>query len=62
MVSSASEAAMKKRVDELVKELAARTIELAGLKLKIRQFADYDEIKRELEIMKVSPHVFTLIA
>ena len=45
--------AAAKRVDELTKEVEVKTKEIEMYKARLKQFADYDEIKRELEIMKV---------
>ncbi|WWC64644.1 uncharacterized protein I303_107255 [Kwoniella dejecticola CBS 10117] len=42
----------KKKEDELAKEVASQTTEIQSLKTKVKQYSDYDEIKRELEIMK----------
>ncbi|WVO21140.1 uncharacterized protein IAS62_002445 [Cryptococcus decagattii] len=42
----------KKQAEESAKEISARTAEVDGLKAKMKEMADYDEIKRELEIMK----------
>lgn len=42
-----------KKIEELVREKEARVKEVEGLKERMRQYADYDEVKRELEIMKV---------
>ncbi|WWC71958.1 uncharacterized protein I206_105917 [Kwoniella pini CBS 10737] len=47
-----SQKAAKKKEDELVKEVASQNTEIHGLKTKVKQYSDYDEIKRELEIMK----------
>jgi homeobox protein cut-like len=41
------------RVAELNAELTAKNSEIDSLKKKLAKFSDYDEIKRELEIMKV---------
>lgn len=43
-----------RKVDELTKEKTAKAKEVEVLKERVKQFADYDEVKRELEIMKVS--------
>lgn len=62
------ERSMKKKVDEATKEAAGHVsicvsdvlqadkeaAEIETLRAKVKQFGDYDEIKRELEIMKVS--------
>ncbi|KAI9633995.1 CASP C terminal-domain-containing protein [Dioszegia hungarica] len=42
----------KKRADEAAKELAVQAAEIEHLRTRVKEFADYDEIKRELEIMK----------
>ncbi|KAK1922128.1 CASP C terminal-domain-containing protein [Papiliotrema laurentii] len=47
-----SERAEKKRAEEQAKEIATQAAEIESLKAKVKQFGDYDEIKRELEIMK----------
>ncbi|KAI0823762.1 CASP C terminal-domain-containing protein [Trametes gibbosa] len=41
-----------KRVDELTKEVQKKSAEVDQLRLRLKQYSDYDEIKRELEIMK----------
>lgn len=46
---------MKKREEELRRESDGSRAELLGLREKVKGYADYDEIKRELEIIKVSP-------
>jgi homeobox protein cut-like len=43
----------EKRQAELVKESEASKSELESLREKVKQYSDYDEVKRELEIMKV---------
>ena len=40
-----------KKVEELVREKEVRVKEVEGLKERLRQYADYDEVKRELEII-----------
>ncbi|KAK8853171.1 hypothetical protein IAR55_003872 [Kwoniella newhampshirensis] len=47
-----SERVAKKQVEDAAKELAAQSVEIESLKSKVKQYSDYDEIKRELEIMK----------
>ena len=61
------ENAERRRVEERAKEMATQVgtptgrsitlmwqaAEIESLKVKVKQFSDYDEIKRELEIMKV---------
>lgn len=44
---------MRRKVDELLREKAAKETEVDGYKERLKQYADYDEVKRELEIMKV---------
>lgn len=44
---------MEKRVKTLERDVARRQEEADGLKMKLRALDDYDEIKRELEILKV---------
>ncbi|KAF8638030.1 hypothetical protein AX16_010662 [Volvariella volvacea WC 439] len=41
-----------KHIDELQKEIRNKSRETEQMKLKLKQYSDYDEIKRELEIMK----------
>jgi len=48
------ERAAKKRLDDAARESANQVAEIDNLRAKVKQYADYDEIKRELEIMKVS--------
>ena len=43
----------KRKADEASKEIAGQAAEIEGLRQKLRKYADYDEVKRELEIMKV---------
>jgi homeobox protein cut-like len=48
------------RVKKLEKEVARRQEEIDGLRTKLRSLDDYDEMKRELEILKVLfPHTHT---
>ncbi|CAE6431019.1 unnamed protein product [Rhizoctonia solani] len=44
--------AVEKKVSELEKEGSTKATEIDNLKNRLRQYADYDEIKRELGIMK----------
>ncbi|KAF4567546.1 hypothetical protein EYR40_006547 [Pleurotus pulmonarius] len=44
--------ASSKKLEEATKEIQRKTSEIEQLKLRLKQYADYDEIKRELEIMK----------
>lgn len=54
----------QKREQDLNKSTEASKIELDHLREKVKQYSDYDEVKRELEIMKVRkllvPLVFTV--
>ncbi|KAI5123047.1 hypothetical protein M0805_000482 [Coniferiporia weirii] len=52
--SSSAEAnsMLQNRIDEKDRELFLRDSEVANLRQKLGQYADYDEIKRELDIMK----------
>jgi len=54
-----AEADGRKRVEVIEGELKRRVVEVDTLKKKLEKVADYDEIKRELDIMKVcKPLVF----
>lgn len=44
----------KKRIDDAAREIANQAAEIENLRTKVKQYGDYDELKRELEIMKVS--------
>jgi len=48
------ERTQRKAANEATRDLAAQTAKVDSLKTKVKQYSDYDEIKRELEIMKVS--------
>ncbi|GAA6006458.1 CCAAT displacement transcription factor COY1 [Rhodotorula paludigena] len=50
--SESVRAELVKKVDVLERDQQVRDREIDALKDKVRQFADYDEVKRELEIMK----------
>ncbi|QRV79542.1 hypothetical protein RhiJN_07557 [Ceratobasidium sp. AG-Ba] len=50
--TSESIIAIEKRLSEAEKESASRAAETESLKSRIKQYGDYDEIKRELGIMK----------
>lgn len=50
--STESEVTLNKKVEEFSRELQKKTSEIDQLKQKLKQYLDYDEIKRELEIMK----------
>ncbi|KAG5654395.1 hypothetical protein H0H81_003219 [Sphagnurus paluster] len=52
-LTSELEAAATKKIDELSKEIQKKAAEVEQLKQKMKQYNDYDEIKRELEIMKL---------
>ncbi|KAF8236541.1 hypothetical protein L208DRAFT_1450990 [Tricholoma matsutake] len=51
-VMSEVEAAAAKKVDDISKDISKKVEEIEQLKQKLKQYHDYDEIKRELEIMK----------
>ncbi|KXN91033.1 Protein CASP [Leucoagaricus sp. SymC.cos] len=51
-VSTETETATSKKVEEFSRELRKKASEIDQLKQKLKQYHDYDEIKRELEIMK----------
>ncbi|KIK67230.1 hypothetical protein GYMLUDRAFT_37309 [Collybiopsis luxurians FD-317 M1] len=46
------ESSLQKKVDDITKDLQRRIVEVDQLKQRLKQYGDYDEIKRELEIMK----------
>lgn len=48
-----TERAENKRAEDAARESANQAAEINSLRTKVKQFSDYDEIKRELEIMKV---------
>ena len=50
--------AIEKKVKNLEKDAARRQEEADGLKMKLRSLDDYDEIKRELEILRVNTPPF----
>ncbi|CAA7261704.1 unnamed protein product [Cyclocybe aegerita] len=50
--TSETELAGQKKAEELSKELLKKSSETEQLRTKLKQLSDYDEIKRELEIMK----------
>ncbi|KAI0780119.1 CASP C terminal-domain-containing protein [Fomes fomentarius] len=47
-----AQTAAARKADELGREVQKKVAEVDQLKSKLKQYADYDEIKRELEIMK----------
>ncbi|KAF8331111.1 CASP C terminal-domain-containing protein [Cantharellus anzutake] len=49
---SAKELALRKRIDDGLREVAVKEGDNESLRARLRHFSDYDEIKRELEIMK----------
>lgn len=48
-----AELAGHKRAEELSKDVQSKAADIENLKQRLKQYGDYDEIKRELEIMKV---------
>jgi homeobox protein cut-like len=54
LVSEQDRTELSKTVEDVTKERDARAVEVDELKARLQQYADYDEVKRELEIMKVS--------
>ncbi|KAF5393386.1 hypothetical protein D9757_000739 [Collybiopsis confluens] len=46
------ELSLRKKNDDITKDLQRKVIEIDPLKQRLKQYNDYDEIKRELEIMK----------
>ncbi|KZO93071.1 hypothetical protein CALVIDRAFT_519337 [Calocera viscosa TUFC12733] len=46
------ESSARRRIEELTRDLASKNAEIDGLRSKLKQQADYDEVKRELSIMK----------
>ncbi|KAI0374103.1 hypothetical protein BV20DRAFT_1033504 [Pilatotrama ljubarskyi] len=51
-VTEEVQTAASRRADELTKEVQKKSAEVDQLRSKLKQYSDYDEIKRELEIMK----------
>ncbi|KAF5370573.1 hypothetical protein D9758_001927 [Tetrapyrgos nigripes] len=51
-VSAEIESSLTKKSDDLTKELQVKVAEVEQLKQRLKKMSDYDEIKRELEIMK----------
>jgi predicted RNase H-like nuclease (RuvC/YqgF family) len=49
-----------RRIEELEREVGQKQAEIEQLRGKAKQYVDYDEIKRELEIMKVCRVYLTL--
>jgi len=50
--ASDAELTGQKRMEELSRDIQTRSTEIDQLKQRLKQYGDYDEIKRELEIMK----------
>jgi len=50
---TAEKESLEKKVKNLEKDISRRQEEADGLRTKLRSLDDYDEIKRELEILKV---------
>jgi len=44
---------MEQRVDGLIRDLETKITEIDSLKKRLSRYSDYDELRRELEIMKV---------
>ncbi|KAK7692571.1 hypothetical protein QCA50_004201 [Cerrena zonata] len=51
-MASETQAKMAKQLEESVREVQKRVMEVDQLRHKLKLYSDYDEIKRELEIMK----------
>ena len=45
-----------KRIEALEKDQVEKDREIESCKERLKQFGDYDELRRELEIMKVRSH------
>ncbi|KAJ7859720.1 CASP C terminal-domain-containing protein [Mycena leptocephala] len=50
--ASDAELTGQKKMEELSRDIQTRSMEIDQLKQRLKQYGDYDEIKRELEIMK----------
>ncbi|KAE9411276.1 hypothetical protein BT96DRAFT_930417 [Gymnopus androsaceus JB14] len=50
--TSEVESSLYKKIDDISKDLQRKVAEVDQLKQRLKQYNDYDEIKRELEIMK----------
>ncbi|KAJ7217863.1 CASP C terminal-domain-containing protein [Mycena pura] len=50
--ASDAELTGQKKAEELLRDIQTKTAETDQLKQRLKQYADYDEVKRELEIMK----------
>lgn len=51
--AAANDSSASKKIEELSRDLQKKAVEIEQLKQRLKKYADYDEIKRELEIMKV---------
>ncbi|KAJ3772944.1 CASP C terminal-domain-containing protein [Lentinula raphanica] len=51
-VTAEMESSLRKKIDDTSKDLQRRVAEVDQLKQRLKQYHDYDEIKRELDIMK----------
>ncbi|KAH7929825.1 hypothetical protein BV22DRAFT_1029001 [Leucogyrophana mollusca] len=51
-LTAQTQADASKKIDEISRESTEKANEVEQLKQRLRQYGDYDEIKRELEIMK----------
>ncbi|KAJ3814816.1 CASP C terminal-domain-containing protein [Lentinula lateritia] len=51
-VTAEMEASLRKKIEEISKDLQRKVAEVNLLKQRLKQYNDYDEIKRELDIMK----------
>lgn len=49
-------ASSSKRIEALEKDQVEKDREIESCRDRLKQFGDYDELRRELEIMKVSTH------
>ncbi|CED82054.1 Transcription factor/CCAAT displacement protein CDP1 [Phaffia rhodozyma] len=49
---SSSEKTLRKKIEDLNKEIGLKAAEIEHLRQRAKEYTDYDEIKRELEIMK----------
>ncbi|GAW04260.1 golgi membrane protein [Lentinula edodes] len=51
-VTAEMETSLRKKIEEISKDLQRKVAEVNQLKQRLKQYSDYDEIKRELDIMK----------
>eukprot|EP00842_Homolaphlyctis_polyrhiza_P007099 jgi/Hompol1/979/HPOL_001179-RA len=47
------EASLSQRVTELERQVAMKSFEVAELELKVSEYSDYEELKKELDVIKV---------